>query len=212
MGLLDMFGGGSSGAGGGGIIGDNGGVNMSQIPFIGGMMPNPNEKAMREALQRAQVAYGDHRGQSAQAYQNMLGQVLNSYQPVQNALGAMYGGPKQPGLPAPPPAYTGPGAQAPAAPAAPPASIAPVYGPNDPKDPWGVPNHSAPNGNIDPWGNASSGTNNRIQGTPTGPAPTSPMDPRPSTGTTPGGVPNGGIDPWGKPTTGTNNKTPPRTR
>lgn len=73
-------------------MGDMTGINMSGIPFIGGMFPDPNQKAMRDALQNASNMMGAQRSQSAAAYQNAANNMLGALQPAQNALSMMYGG------------------------------------------------------------------------------------------------------------------------
>ena len=92
---------GGGGGGGGGLIGGAGnggtligqnGINLSGIPFIGGMFPNPNEGAARDAMNAAGQAYGNMRPQMAQGYQNMVSQFQNQMSPASQALANMYGG------------------------------------------------------------------------------------------------------------------------
>jgi hypothetical protein len=71
---------------------NGGGLQMSQIPFIGGMFPNPNEAAMRDAMTAAGQAYANMRPQQAQGYQNIMSQVQNQMAPASQALANMYGG------------------------------------------------------------------------------------------------------------------------
>jgi hypothetical protein len=80
------------GAGNGGtLIGQNG-INLSGIPFIGGMFPNPNEAAMRDAMGAAGQSYANMRPQMAQGYQNLASQFQNQMSPAAQALANMYGG------------------------------------------------------------------------------------------------------------------------
>lgn len=87
----------SQAGGGGGVMSLNGGINMSQIPFIGGLFPNPNEAAMQQAIQNAGGQFAAYRPQLAQAYQNLAGDQLAALQGPQNALMQMYGGKPPPG-------------------------------------------------------------------------------------------------------------------
>ncbi len=73
-------------------MGDMTGMNLSGIPFIGGMFPDPNQKAMRDALANASAMMGAQRAQTAGAYQNLANNMLGAMQPAQNALTMMYGG------------------------------------------------------------------------------------------------------------------------
>lgn len=118
--LGGMLGSGGQGAGGGGgILGNNGGgLQLYNMPFIGGLFPNPNEQAKLQAIKQVGQNYAAYRPQMAQAYQNMIGSQLGSLQPAQNALMQMYGGKPPPGPtisnpspggspPSPPPASSG---------------------------------------------------------------------------------------------------------
>jgi hypothetical protein len=78
-------------------MGEGLGINLSGIPFIGGLFPNPAEKAMRDSLANAVTSYGNMREPQAQGYQNLMGRVGQSFAPVQSALSWMYGGPDQGG-------------------------------------------------------------------------------------------------------------------
>lgn len=82
---------GIGGAGNGGTLIGQGGINLSGIPFIGGMFPNPNEAANRDAMAAAGQAYGNMRPQMAQGYQNIASQFQNQLAPVHQALDNMYG-------------------------------------------------------------------------------------------------------------------------
>lgn len=106
---------GGQAGGGGGIMSGSGGLNMSQIPFIGGMFPNPNEAAMQQAIQQSQNDLSAYRPQMAQAYQNLAGNQLASYQPAQGALMQMYGGsiPQGPTIANPSPGGMPPGQSSP---------------------------------------------------------------------------------------------------
>src|SRR5512139_673449 len=124
-----LFGGGGGGAGGSGsLLGNNGmvgglmggiGLNLSQIPFVGGMFPDPNAPAMQAAMQNAANTYASQRPVTAQAFENLMNQVRAGYQPAQNALASMYGGgngtPNLAGAPtsAPPPEGWSPGQPSP---------------------------------------------------------------------------------------------------
>lgn len=77
-------------------MGDMTGINLSGIPFVGGLFPDPNQKAMRDALQNASNMMGAQRAQTAGAYQNLANNALGALQPAQNALYQMYGGGSQP--------------------------------------------------------------------------------------------------------------------
>ncbi len=88
-----------------GGVSDSTGINLSGIPFVGGLFPDPNQKAMREALMNASNQMGAQRAQSAAGFQNLAGQMLSAYAPAQNALSQMYGGPS------PPPSGAGSAAQ-----------------------------------------------------------------------------------------------------
>jgi hypothetical protein len=87
----------SQAGGGGGIMSLNGGINLSGIPFIGGMFPNPNEAAMQQGIKNVQAATAAYRPQMAQAYQNLAGDQLAALQGPQQALLQMYGGQPPPG-------------------------------------------------------------------------------------------------------------------
>lgn len=99
---------------GGGLFSDSGmmgnmfggiqnstGINLSGIPFLGGLFPDPNQKAMRDALNSASSMMGNQRVQQAAGYQNLANNALGALQPAQNALSQMYGGTGQMG-PTPP--------------------------------------------------------------------------------------------------------------
>ena len=83
---------GIGGAGNGGTLLGQGGINLSGIPFIGGMFPNPNEAAMRDAMGAAGQSYANMRPQMAQGYQNMVSQFQNQMSHAAQALANMYGG------------------------------------------------------------------------------------------------------------------------
>ncbi len=83
---------GGPGGGGGMFSNTNGGLQLSQIPFIGGLFPNPNEGAARDAMAAAGAAYGAMRPSSAQGYQNLVSQNQNALAPAHQALANMYGG------------------------------------------------------------------------------------------------------------------------
>lgn len=93
-GLLGGGGGGGliGGAGNGGTLLGQGGINLSGIPFIGGMFPNPNEGAVRDAMAAAGQSYANMRPQMAQGYQNIASQFQNQMAPASQALANMYGG------------------------------------------------------------------------------------------------------------------------
>ncbi len=75
-----------------GGVSEGTGINLSGIPFVGGLFPDPNQKAMREALMNASNQMALQRQQSAAGFQNLAGQMLSAYAPAQNALSQMYGG------------------------------------------------------------------------------------------------------------------------
>lgn len=83
---------GSAGGGGGMFSNQNGGLQLSQIPFIGGLFPNPNEGAVRDAFNAAGQSYGGMRGQMGQGYQNIASHFQNQMAPARQALMNMYGG------------------------------------------------------------------------------------------------------------------------
>lgn len=112
-----MFGGLIGGAGGGGAIAsDTGplgmgtelmtgvtGIQPSRLPFVGGLFPNPDEKAMRQAMADAAASYQAARPQSAAAWNAALGNMMGAYSPAQSALAQMYGGTQAPPPAGPPP-------------------------------------------------------------------------------------------------------------
>jgi len=68
------------------------GLNLSGIPFIGGMFPNPNAGAMSQGFANAAQSYADRRMPTAAAYQQGLQNALTALNPAANALNMMYGG------------------------------------------------------------------------------------------------------------------------
>lgn len=112
---------------GGGIISDTGmlggltsglggmaGINLSGIPFVGGMFANPAEAQMRDSMAGAANQYQGMREPAAQGFQNMMGRTHDMYQPAHDALNWMYGSPQQPQAPqGQPPQMGAPPPQAP---------------------------------------------------------------------------------------------------
>lgn len=92
---------------GGGLISDSGGlggmlgglsgglgINLSGIPFVGGMFGSPEEAAMRQSMANAVQSYQNMREPQAQGYQSAMARFGQGMQPVQSALNWMYGGPE----------------------------------------------------------------------------------------------------------------------
>lgn len=101
---LMLPGGGSTGAGGNGgfngtsFIGDEGGVNLSGLPFVGGLFPNAAQRQQRELQMQASNTMGAMRPGIAEGFQNIWNGVQQAYNPAQQALMSIYGG-KPPGGP-----------------------------------------------------------------------------------------------------------------
>lgn len=96
-------GGGSTGAGGNGgfngtsFIGDEGGVNLSGLPFVGGLFPNAAQRMQRELQTQASNTMGAMRPGIAEGFQNIWNGVQQAYNPAQQALMSIYGGKPQGG-------------------------------------------------------------------------------------------------------------------
>lgn len=109
-----MAGGGIFDDSGGGIggmmtgMGQGLGINLSGIPFVGGLFPDPAQKAMRDSLAAAVGSYQNMREPQAQGYQNLMARAGAGFAPVQSALNWMYGGPDQ-SQPSPPSSSGSPG-------------------------------------------------------------------------------------------------------
>ncbi len=71
--------------------------NFTQIPFIGpwlqnlGLASNPYEDKLAADMKEVQGLYAQYRPMAAQARTAGLQQQLGAYQPLNNALGAVYG-------------------------------------------------------------------------------------------------------------------------
>lgn len=90
--LGGLFGGGGGGFNGTSFIGDSGGVNLSGLPFVGGLFPNAAQQQQRQAMADAASAYGAMRPGVAQGFGNIWSGVQQAYTPAERALQAMYGG------------------------------------------------------------------------------------------------------------------------
>lgn len=64
---------------------------MHKMPVVGNFVQNPDELHKQEQLQRAGAAYNAYRPEAQQAQMNALRSTMAAYQPVNNALGQMYG-------------------------------------------------------------------------------------------------------------------------
>lgn len=89
---------GSSGNGGNGgfngtsFIGDQGGVNLSGLPFVGGLFPNAAQQMQRQMMANAANTLGAMQPGIAQGFQNIFNGTQQAYGPAQRALAMMYGG------------------------------------------------------------------------------------------------------------------------
>jgi hypothetical protein len=92
-----MFFGGSSGGGlvqgmtgaGNSMFGTD--VQAHNLPFIGNMFPNPNEAAMQQRYAEAMAALSQYRPVQQRAAMNALRNQSTMLQPMNNAMGEMYG-------------------------------------------------------------------------------------------------------------------------
>ena len=80
------------GGGGGGMLGGLGlDLSLNKLPIIGNFVQNPQEQFKLAQMQEAGRQYGAYRPELAQARQNIMAQKFMGLQPMNNAMGQMYG-------------------------------------------------------------------------------------------------------------------------
>lgn len=77
----------SMGIGGGSALGGD----LSQMPFIGGLFPNPRQAEMQRQMQQMANDYARQRLINQQQREQALRQQLALFGPAQQQMGAMYG-------------------------------------------------------------------------------------------------------------------------
>ena len=65
--------------------------NKSKMPFFGQFFQDPYQEHQLKQFQAGAQASQQMRPELSQAYQNMLNQTYSLFQPMNNALGQMYG-------------------------------------------------------------------------------------------------------------------------
>ena len=73
------------------VLGDDLNNELGSNALTGSLWKNKQNEAHTKALADAARAYEEYRPLQGQNYQNSLNSQLSMYQPVQNALGKMYG-------------------------------------------------------------------------------------------------------------------------
>lgn len=75
----------------GGVAGPTGGLALSKLPIIGGLFPSAEDSFKQQQMQQAGREYSAYRPELAQARENVMRQKVMAMQPMNNAMGAMYG-------------------------------------------------------------------------------------------------------------------------
>jgi|GEM_PF-5081953 len=91
------------------------GMGLHNVPLVGGLFENPEEENLQQSMEQARQAYAQYRPMAEQARLNALAQTASLFQPVNRALGEMYGPGAQMSMPVQSPlpeGMTGVGGQA----------------------------------------------------------------------------------------------------
>lgn len=67
------------------------GMGLHNLPLAGALFENPEEENLQQTMEQARQAYGQYRPLMEEARMNALRQTLDTFQPVNQALGEMYG-------------------------------------------------------------------------------------------------------------------------